>query len=145
VLPISSSTLAQFHTIKKDGDAVSKHGNFRPLMPLGTRIIYRSNPNIPTRPCMAAREPYVSCDTHTHTTIDDAYMSVVEAATTAQAAAEAATKGEDIAAEAARAAAVANGTCTVDRLRWCAYRFRSLGWARLFITKCLGTDDGAHE
>lgn len=63
VMRINSRTLAKFHEIKKGDEKVSKHGNYRKLMPKDGRTIYKSSTGIQSRQCsMAAREPHFSCD-----------------------------------------------------------------------------------
>jgi hypothetical protein len=114
VKTITSKTMAKFWEIKKGDEKVSKHGNYRNLMPLDGRIIYKSNSTIQNGPCsMAAREPHFSCDTPM--TEHDAYHHLEEAAKAAQAAAEAAANRGDVlaAAQAATTVAIANGTAVV--------------------------------
>jgi len=113
VKSINSKTLAKFHEIKKNGEKVSKHGNYRNLMPKDTRTIYKSSGpglDIQNRPfTMAAREPHFSCDKPM--TEHDAYHHAEEAAKAAQAAAEAAANRGDVlaAAQSATTVAMANG------------------------------------
>uniref|UniRef100_A0A7S0YXJ7 Carbonic anhydrase n=1 Tax=Hemiselmis tepida TaxID=464990 RepID=A0A7S0YXJ7_9CRYP len=50
-MPVTPSTLRKFQDVRAGDKTIADHGNYRNLMPLGTRILYKSGDDVVSYPC----------------------------------------------------------------------------------------------